>query len=33
MKARNLLHGRKFGGKEVEATYLEEEKWMMRDYS
>jgi splicing factor U2AF 65 kDa subunit len=32
MRARNALHGRKFGGKEVEATFLPEHLYSQGQY-
>jgi splicing factor U2AF subunit len=32
VKARNAMHGRKFGGRSVVATYLPEEKFLAGDY-
>lgn len=33
VRARNQLHGRKFGGRTVMATYMPEAKWAARDFS
>lgn len=32
MRARNAMHGRKFGGRTVIATYLPEEKYIRGDF-
>eukprot|EP00877_Chromochloris_zofingiensis_P006417 jgi/Chrzof1/2028/UNPLg00683.t1 len=33
VKARNAMHGRKFGGKVVQAAYLSEEKFASNEFT
>jgi splicing factor U2AF subunit len=32
MRARNAMHGRKFGGRTVNATYLPEDKYLRGEF-